>query len=95
MDAMDHDAARRAAEQLNGWTLETDGKAITRTLNFGDFTEAFAFMTRVAITAEKMDHHPEWSNVYSTVSIRLTTHDAGGLTDKDVSLAKVIDAAAA
>ncbi|MEM8664356.1 MAG: 4a-hydroxytetrahydrobiopterin dehydratase [Pseudomonadota bacterium] len=82
------------AADLPDWSLEADGKAIIRTLKFADFPSAFAFMAQVAIAAEKADHHPEWSNVYNRVSIRLTTHDAGGLTDKDVALAKVIDAAA-
>jgi 4a-hydroxytetrahydrobiopterin dehydratase len=77
-----------------GWTLDTDGKGIRRSLRFADFTAAFAFMARVALHAEKMDHHPEWFNVYSRVDIRLSTHDAGGLTDRDFALAAVIDAAA-
>ncbi|MEM0907205.1 MAG: 4a-hydroxytetrahydrobiopterin dehydratase [Pseudomonadota bacterium] len=75
------------------WTLEPGGKAIMRDIKFADFTAAFAFMTKIAIAAEKMDHHPEWSNVYNKVSIRLTTHDAGGLTQKDVALASAIDEA--
>ncbi|MEM6761530.1 MAG: 4a-hydroxytetrahydrobiopterin dehydratase [Pseudomonadota bacterium] len=92
--AMSTDDAKRAADALSGWSLDGDGKAISRTLKFKDFTEAFAFMTQVALAAEKMDHHPEWSNVYNTVSVRLTTHDAGGLTSKDVALAEFIDTAA-
>ena len=80
---------------LTGWTLEEGGAAILTRLKFKSFNEAFGFMTRVALSAEKMDHHPEWSNVYNRVSIRLTTHDAGGLTEKDVRLARVIDRAAA
>lgn len=83
-----------AIASLDGWTVEEGGKAILREYRFGDFMEAFAFMTHAALAAEKMDHHPEWSNVYRTVSVRLTTHDAGGLTDKDVALAKAMDAAA-
>ncbi|MEO1104899.1 MAG: 4a-hydroxytetrahydrobiopterin dehydratase [Pseudomonadota bacterium] len=90
---MAHDPQGLAAD-LPKWTLEADGKAITRTIKFDDFVSAFAFMTKIAIAAEKADHHPEWSNVYNRVSIRLTTHDAGGLTDKDTALAKIIDAAA-
>ena len=66
--------------------------AITRDFVFADFSEAFAFMTRVALLAETMNHHPEWSNVYRTVSITLSTHDAGGLTELDTRLAKAIDA---
>jgi 4a-hydroxytetrahydrobiopterin dehydratase len=80
-----------ALGQLPGWQLRDDGLAIVRDFRFADFTEAFAFMTRVALHAEKADHHPEWSNVYNRVSITLTTHDAGGLSARDVALAKVID----
>jgi 4a-hydroxytetrahydrobiopterin dehydratase len=72
------------------WTLE-DG-ALKRTFKFGDFSEAWAFMSRVALLAEKMDHHPEWSNVWNTVRIALTTHDAGGVTAKDEALAQAINA---
>lgn len=78
----------------DGWTLEDGGKAIRRTFTFGSFAEAFAFMARVALAAEKMDHHPEWSNVYNRVSVRLTTHDAGGLTDRDRRLAGIMNEAA-
>jgi len=84
----------RIAEELPSWMLEPGGKAITRDLKFADFPAAFAFMTRIAIVAEARNHHPEWSNVYNRVSIRLTTHDAGGLTDKDIALARTIDEAA-
>lgn len=76
---------------LPGWSLARGGEAIARTFEFADFNEAFGFMTRVAIMAEKQDHHPEWSNVYNKVTIELTTHDAGGLTHRDVRLAKAID----
>lgn len=76
------------------WMLESTGKAISRDLKFKDFRQAFAFMTEVAEAADKMDHHPEWSNVYNTVSIRLTTHDSGGLTQSDIDLARQIDIAA-
>jgi 4a-hydroxytetrahydrobiopterin dehydratase len=72
----------------------TDGTALSQDLTFPDFRRAFAFMTDVAAKADEMDHHPEWSNVYNRVSIRLTTHDVGGLTEKDVILARHIDAAA-
>jgi 4a-hydroxytetrahydrobiopterin dehydratase len=78
--------------KLPGWALRADGLAIERKLRFGDFGEAFAFMTRVAIEAEKVDHHPEWFNVYNRVEITLTTHDAGGLSARDVALAKFIEA---
>ena len=86
------DAEREAAlASLPGWTLRADGLAITRTFVFKDFAEAFGFMARVAILAEKADHHPEWFNVYNRVEITLTTHDAGGLSQRDVALAGVID----
>lgn len=74
---------------LPHWTL--NGGTITRTFKFADFSAAWGFMCRVALQAERMDHHPEWSNVYNTVVITLTTHDAGGLTQKDVDLAGFID----
>ena len=78
-----------ALAALPGWNR--DGDAITRHYKFADFTHAFAFMTRVALLAEKADHHPEWSNIYNRVDIRLTTHDADGLTARDVDLARAID----
>ncbi|WP_324828209.1 4a-hydroxytetrahydrobiopterin dehydratase [Qipengyuania zhejiangensis] len=77
---------------LPNWSLARDGEAIERTFQFGDFSEAFGFMTRVAILAEKRDHHPEWFNVYDKVEITLTTHDAGGLSLRDVKMARKIDA---
>ena len=73
------------------WTLREDGKAITRTFKFEDFNAAFGFMTRVALYADKHDHHPEWSNVYNRVDILLTTHDAGGLSHRDVDMATAIE----
>ncbi|MEO1103882.1 MAG: 4a-hydroxytetrahydrobiopterin dehydratase [Devosia sp.] len=90
---MDQDV-KGAVQALTNWSVEDGGGAITRTLKFADFAEAFGFMAQIALVAEKMDHHPEWSNVYSTVNVRLTTHDAGGLTMKDIALAKAIDKAA-
>jgi 4a-hydroxytetrahydrobiopterin dehydratase len=77
---------------LKGWALTREGKAIQRTFEFGDFSEAFAFMTRVAMIAETRDHHPEWFNVYNRVEITLTTHDADGLSRHDVKMARKIDA---
>jgi 4a-hydroxytetrahydrobiopterin dehydratase len=74
---------------MNGWELE-DGK-LKKSFRFSNFVEAFGFMTRIALEAEKMNHHPDWSNVYNTVTIKLSTHDAGGITDYDIKLAKVID----
>lgn len=79
-----------ALTDLPDWTLRADGLAIERRFKFGDFSAAFAFMTRVALLAEKADHHPEWANVYNRVDIVLTTHDAGGLSQRDVALAKAI-----
>ena len=83
------------ATALPDWSLLPERKAIRRALKFADFSAAWGFMNRVALKAEAMDHHPEWSNVYNRVDIVLTTHDAGGLTAKDVSLARAIDALAA
>lgn len=76
---------------LGNWQLVSGRDAITATFKFGDFLEAFGFMTQVALAAEKMNHHPEWSNVYSTVEITLATHDVGGLSALDLKLAKKID----
>ncbi len=83
-----------ALASLPGWELVEGRDAIRRRFRFSDFGEAFAFMTRVALLAEKMDHHPEWSNVYDRVEIVLSTHDAGGLTALDIALARAIDACA-
>jgi 4a-hydroxytetrahydrobiopterin dehydratase len=80
---------------LCGWTLVSGRDAITRSIRFADFNQAFGFMTRVALMAEKMDHHPEWFNVYNRVDITLSTHDAGGVTEKDAVLARFIDGVAA
>ena len=74
-----------------GWTANDDGTKITKTYEFPTFPEAFGFMTQAAIWAEKWNHHPEWTNIYRKVVVTLTTHDAGGLTDKDVKLAEKMD----
>jgi 4a-hydroxytetrahydrobiopterin dehydratase len=79
---------------LIGWVEVKGRDAIAKTFVFKDFNEAFGFMARVALFAEKMDHHPEWSNVYRKVEVVLSTHDAGGVTEKDVTLARFMDAAA-
>lgn len=85
--------ATQAIARLSGWA-ETPGRdAITKTYKFADFNAAFGFMSRIALQAEKMDHHPEWFNVYSKVEIVLTTHDANGVTEKDVTLAMFMDEA--
>lgn len=87
------DAAREAVlQQLPHWTYDIEAKGIRRNLRFADFAEAFGFMTRVAILAEKADHHPEWFNVYNRVEILLTTHDAGGVSQRDIDFASAIDA---
>ena len=88
-------AKKASAADLSGltnWAIYADGKSIHRELKFRDFNEAWGFMNRVALLAESQDHHPDWSNVWNTVRITLSTHDAGGLTDKDVTLARAIDA---
>lgn len=85
--AMDREAAAAALTELDGWTVAEDGRAITRSFVFRNFSEAFGFMTRAALAAEKLDHHPEWSNVYKKVDVKLSTHDAGGLTELDFELA--------
>ncbi len=83
-----------ALARLSAWT-EVEGRdAIQRTVTFKDFGQAFAFMTRVALKAEAMDHHPEWFNVYNRVEITLSTHDVGGLSERDVALARFIDSIA-
>ncbi len=81
--------------QLPDWSLDPQAAAISRHLEFADFNEAFAFMARVALIAERRDHHPDWSNSYNVVDVTLTTHDARGLTMKDIELARFIDRAAA
>jgi 4a-hydroxytetrahydrobiopterin dehydratase len=84
--------ARTAAlKKLKAWREAEGGEAITRTFTFADFNEAFGFMTRAALVAEKMDHHPEWTNVYKTVTVTLSSHDAGGVTERDIELAKAMD----
>lgn len=95
MKPLDAAALAQSMRSAPLWTLEPGGKAITRSLKFADFNAAFGFMTRVALAAEKADHHPEWTNVWNRVDIRLTTHDAGGLTLKDFALAGIIDVWAA
>jgi 4a-hydroxytetrahydrobiopterin dehydratase len=85
--------ARELLVALPEWSFDEGRGAISRRYVFADFTQAFAFMTQVALAAEKRDHHPEWSNVYNRVDIVLTTHDAGGLTEKDINLAREADSA--
>jgi 4a-hydroxytetrahydrobiopterin dehydratase len=78
-----------AVRAMNGWELK-DGK-LQKSFRFSNFIDAFGFMTRIALEAEKINHHPDWSNVYNTVTIKLSTHDTGGITDYDIKLAKIID----
>ena len=86
--------AAAALAQLSGWSAAEGRDAITKTFKFADFNAAFGWMTRVALAAEKLDHHPEWFNVYNRVDVVLATHDAGGVTELDLALAGVMDAAA-
>ncbi len=85
------DARKAALSKLNGWSEASGRDAIVKKFTFKDFNQAFGFMTRAALVAEKMDHHPEWFNVYKTVEVTLSTHDAGGVTELDVKLAEAID----
>jgi 4a-hydroxytetrahydrobiopterin dehydratase len=89
------DTRRTALARLDGWTAVEGRDAIAKTFRFKDFNAAFGFMTRAALVAEKMDHHPEWFNVYNRVDVVLATHDAGGLTERDIRLAAAMDAIAA
>lgn len=91
---LDADQRMKALSELKGWAHDSKRDAITKTFTFRNFVEAFGFMTQSALVAERMDHHPEWSNVYKTVNVLLTTHDAGGLTQRDVNLARAMDEAA-
>jgi 4a-hydroxytetrahydrobiopterin dehydratase len=88
------DERAAALAELPGWTYDPQRDAISRRFTFADFSAAFGFMTRVALAAEKADHHPEWSNVWNRVDILLTTHDCAGLSKRDVKLAYAIDSLA-
>ena len=92
IELLPQDARDQLKATLPAWRPMADRDAITRDFKFKDFSAAWGFMTRVALLAEQHDHHPEWSNVYGRVSITLTTHDAGGLSERDVKLARAIDA---
>ena len=87
-------ARKSALKGLRGWAETAGRQAIERTFTFKDFNEAFGFMSRAALVAEKSDHHPEWRNVYKTVEVVLSTHDAGGVTARDIELAKAMNAIA-
>lgn len=94
VDKLSGEVRQDALGELDGWT-ETDGRdAISKTFEFKTFNEAFGFMTRVAMKADRMDHHPEWFNVYNKVEVTLSTHDAGGVTELDIELGKFMDKAA-
>jgi 4a-hydroxytetrahydrobiopterin dehydratase len=94
IDRLSGETRAAALAALSGWTEVSGRDAIAKTYTFADFSQAFGFMTRVALEAEKQDHHPEWRNVYKTVEVVLSTHDAGGVTLRDVALARHMDAIA-
>ena len=93
-ERMSAEARKSALKELPGWTEVPGREAIARTFTFKDFNEAFGFMSRAALVAEKSDHHPEWRNVYKTVEVVLATHDAGGVTTRDIDLARAMNAIA-
>jgi 4a-hydroxytetrahydrobiopterin dehydratase len=90
-EKLDMQSASVAVADLNGWEIASDGKSIRRVFIFKNFSQAFGFMTRAALAAEKLDHHPEWTNVYKRVDVTLRTHDADGLTELDFKLARQMD----
>lgn len=92
---LDSTAIAEKLAAVSSWTIDAGETALSKSFKFADFSEAFGFMTRVALVAEQLDHHPEWKNVYRTVDVRLTTHDAGGLTGLDFDLAIAMDRIAA
>ena len=92
IEQLTDDERAAALDELGEWDFDEARDALTRRFMFADFVQAFGFMARVALLAERADHHPEWSNVYNRIDILLTTHDAGGLSARDVSLAREIDA---
>ena len=94
VDKLTGAARAKALASLKGWQKVRGRDALSKAYKFGDFNEAFGFMSRVALKADRMDHHPEWSNVYNNVTITLTTHDAGGVSPRDIELAKFIDSIA-
>jgi 4a-hydroxytetrahydrobiopterin dehydratase len=90
-EGLSAEAAKVEVDKLSGWRLANDGKTITKSYEFGDFVAAFGFMASAALVAEKMDHHPDWSNSYKTVKVALSSHDADGLTARDFKLAAAMD----
>ena len=95
VDLLSEAARKQALVGLIGWSEAAGGKALNRTFTFRDFNEAFGFMARAALAAEKSDHHPDWRNVYKTVEVSLSTHDADGVTERDIALAKTMNEIAA
>ena len=91
IDKLSNEEQSNALKKLNGWTKVNDREAIFKTFTFGAFNEAFGFMSRVALKAEQINHHPEWFNVWNRVSVTLSTHDANGLTVLDIDLAEFMD----
>jgi 4a-hydroxytetrahydrobiopterin dehydratase len=91
MKKLDTKARKAALKKLPKWKDVKGRDAIARKFEFKDFNEAFSFMSRVALLAEKMDHHPEWFNVYKTVNVTLSTHDAGGITENDIAMASAME----
>ena len=91
MNQLSREMLDAALAGLPGWHVVEGHNAIGKAFRFADFGAAFAFMSRVALLAEKMDHHPEWTNVYNRVEVRLTTHDSGGVTEKDIAMAKAME----
>lgn len=89
---LDAQARKKSLARLAGWTYDAKAKSLRKTFKFKDFSAAFAFMTRCAMAAEKMDHHPDWRNVYNTLDVALSTHDAGGVTANDMDLARTMNA---
>ena len=94
VEKLSADARKAALKELSGWSDVSGRDAIARTFTFRDFNEAFGFMTRAALVAEKSDHHPEWRNVYKTVEVVLATHEAAGVTARDIELAQAMNAIA-
>lgn len=93
-DLLDTDALGERLGALPGWRYDSEARCIRKSFRFADFGDAFAFMTRVALAAEKADHHPDWSNAWNRVEIALSTHDSGGVTERDLALAETIEKAA-
>ncbi len=91
VEMLDEATLRGILADLPAWTVEEDGRAIRRDFRFADFNAAFGFMSRVALLAERMDHHPEWFNVHARVEVRLTTHEAGGVTERDIAMARAME----